>query len=156
MILDVAQQARVAAGAHLRIAVLAMCGRHDAAPELRGHGLHAVTDAKHRNAQIEHQRIGAGRLLLMDGLVTAGQDDAARCELPDRRRTHVMRVQLAVNPRLAHPARDQLCVLRPEVEDQDAVGVNVGHGVEMVPDDERGRRRKQRPSGATKFIQTAW
>jgi hypothetical protein len=34
-------------------------------------------------------------------------------------------MDLTVNTQLADAARDELCVLRAEVEDQDAVGVDV-------------------------------
>ncbi len=49
-VLDVAQQRRVAASAHLRVAEFVHGAGLDAAAELRGHRLHAVADAEHRHA----------------------------------------------------------------------------------------------------------
>ncbi|MCY1456806.1 hypothetical protein D9M71_740500 [compost metagenome] len=64
----------------------------------------------------------------MHGLGTAGEDDAARGEFANRFIVHVERVQFAVHADFAHAAGDQLGVLGTEVEDQDAVSVNVeGH-----------------------------
>jgi hypothetical protein len=37
-------------------------------------------------------------------------------------------MQLAVNAKLAHAARDQLGVLGAEIENQDAVGVDIADG----------------------------
>ncbi len=131
VVLDVAQQLRMSARPHLGIAVFAMGRGDDGAAELGGHGLEAVADAKHRHAEVEDQRVGARGLGLMHGLGSAGEDDAAGAEGADGVRVHVVGVQLAVDPRLAHPAGDELGVLGPEVEDEDAVGVDVGHGGEV-------------------------
>jgi hypothetical protein len=61
-------------------------------------------------------------------LGAAGEDDAARVEFADRFIVHVERVQFAVHADFAHAAGDQLGVLGTEIEDQDAVSVNVeGH-----------------------------
>jgi hypothetical protein len=51
--------------------------------------------------------------------MAAGQDDALRAELPHERVRHIGRVDLAVDPRLAYAARDQLRVLCAEIEDED-------------------------------------
>ncbi len=65
----------------------------------------------------------------MHGLGTAGEDDAFGSEFADRFVVHVERMQFAVDPDFTHAAGDQLGVLGTEVEDQNAVGVNVeGHG----------------------------
>ena len=61
-VLDVAQQGRVAAGADLGIAVLALGCGGDGPAELGGHGLHPVTDAEHRDAEVEDDLGGAGGL----------------------------------------------------------------------------------------------
>ena len=53
VVFDVFQQLRVAACAHLRIAVFVMVRRFDLAAQLFGHGLHAVADAEHRHAQLK-------------------------------------------------------------------------------------------------------
>ncbi|MNG03998.1 hypothetical protein D3C84_871020 [compost metagenome] len=73
---------------------------------------------------------GARAVELMHRLRTAGENDPAWSEGVDVFVAHVERVQLAIHADLAHAAGDQLGVLGTEVEDQDAVGVNVrmGHG----------------------------
>ena len=121
----VEQPARRADG-DLRVAELAMIGRRDAATELLRHGLHAVADAEHRHAGLEHRRGRARRLGVGHRLGAAGEDDAARAERADVGVAHVPGVDLAVDARLAHAARDELRVLGAEVEDQDPVGVDVG------------------------------
>ena len=58
-----------------------------------------------------------------------------RAESADGGRIGVVRVDFAIDADLPHPAGDQLGVLGPEVEDQDAVEMNVagGHGVSPLP-----------------------
>ena len=58
-----------------------------------------------------------------------GQDDALRAELRDLRRVVVPRPDFAVHAEFADAARDELRVLRTEVEDEDLVAMDVvGHG----------------------------
>ncbi len=125
VILDVLEQPRVAARTHARVAELAPLGAFDAAAELRGHGMHAVADTEHRNAEGEHGLGSAHVARLENRLGTTGENDAARRECGDCPGIHVESADLAVDPRLAHPARDQLGVLGAEIQDQDAIGVNV-------------------------------
>ena len=69
----------------------------------------------------------------MNGLGATGENDAFGCEFADRFIVHVERMQFAVHADFTHAAGDQLGVLGTEVEDQDAVGVNVeGHEVSLV------------------------
>ncbi len=67
---------------------------------------------------------------LMHRLRAAGENDPARGEGANVLVAHVEGVQLAIHADLAHAAGDQLSVLVTEIQDQDAVGVNVrmGHG----------------------------
>ena len=129
-VFDALQQSGVTAGADLCIAELVHRARLDATAQLRGHGLHAVADAEHRHTQRPDGLGCGGRALLRDGLGAAREDDALRIEGPHRLIACVPGVDLAVDAELAHAARDELRVLRPEVEDQDTVGVDVagGHG----------------------------
>jgi hypothetical protein len=50
--------------------------------------------------------------------VAARKDDAFRAILADERAGNVAGMDFAVNARFAHPARDQLCVLSAEIEDE--------------------------------------
>jgi hypothetical protein len=52
-VLDAFEQRGVAAGADLGVTELAGVTRLDLAAELLGHGLHAVADAQHRQAQLD-------------------------------------------------------------------------------------------------------
>jgi hypothetical protein len=125
-VLDAVQQPRVPVGADLGVAELLDLARlHDAA-ELHRHGLHAVADAEHRHAE-RPDHIGRPRgSSLGDRLRPAGQDDSLGSKGTQRGGVHVPGVDLAVDAELAHAPGDQLRVLRAEVEDQDAVGVDIG------------------------------
>ena len=79
-VLDVAEQRRVAARAHLRIAELAHLAGLDGAAQLRGHRLHAVADAEHRHAGVHTASRRARRVALGDAVRSAGKDDALRRE----------------------------------------------------------------------------
>jgi hypothetical protein len=111
----------VAAHAHFRVAELAHLPALHGAAQLRGHGLHAVADAQHGNPQLEDGPGGARGLLLGDGRVAPGEHHAAGIERAHEIVAHVVRVQLAVHPRLANAPRDELRDLGPEVEDEDLV-----------------------------------
>src|SRR6267378_8627020 len=93
----------------------------DATTELLRHRLHPIADAEHWNAQRED---GGGRpfgAFLVRRQMTARQDDPARAERPYEIVPRVTRVDLAIHARLAYAPRDQLRVLRAEVQDQDAL-----------------------------------
>ncbi len=64
----------------------------------------------------------ARRVALGHALRAAGQDDPGGREISDERVAHVERVNLAVDVELAHAPRDELRVLRAEIEDQDPAG----------------------------------
>src|SRR4029077_14453351 len=99
-------------------------GCHHAAELLR-HGLHAVADAEYRDPELEHRRRRAWRFLVGHRFRPAGEDHATRAEGPYLGIAHVPGTDLAVDAELAHAPRDQLRVLRSEVEDQDAVRMNI-------------------------------
>jgi hypothetical protein len=54
-VLDAVEQRGVAAGADLGVAELALCPASTLPPSCCRHGLHAVADAQHRHAQLEHR-----------------------------------------------------------------------------------------------------
>ena len=124
-ILDVEQQIGVAAGADLGIAELMHGAGLDLAAELLRHGLHAVADAQHGDVQIPHGLRRGGRIGLQHRLGATGKDDALGREGADVGVADIPGMDLAVDAQLAHAARDELRVLGAEVEDQDAVGVDV-------------------------------
>ena len=104
-----------------RGAVLALAARLDFAAELMGHQLFAVTDAEHRNAEAENGGVALGRCRVVDALRAAAQDDGARVERADRGQRQRARMDLAVDVAFAHAPRDELCVLRAVVEDENTV-----------------------------------
>ena len=117
----------MSARANLRIAELVHGTGLDAPAELRGHRLHAVANAKHRHAELEHGSRCSGRTSHRHRLGATREDDAFRAELADRRITRIPRMNFTVDAELAHTTRNQLRVLRTEIENEDSVSVYVGH-----------------------------
>jgi len=124
-VLEVIKQPRGAGNRHLGVAELALARGGDAAAELLRHGLHAVADAEHRHAELEHRgrrvrRVGGG-----DRFRPAGENHATRGKGTHLRVADVPRVDLTVDAELAHAPGDELRVLRAEIQDQDAMRVDV-------------------------------
>ena len=99
--------------------------------------LHAVADAQHGNAQVEHFGVAPRGARFIHAGRPARQDDAARLMGPDAVRRDIVPDDLAEDVLLAHPPGDQLGVLRTEVQHQDAFveqirgwrrSVECGHG----------------------------
>src|SRR5216684_8732275 len=67
------------------------------------------------------------RALLLHAERAAGEDDAPGAEGFHLLEGHRAGVDLAVDVQLPHAPGDELRVLRPEVEDEDLLCVNVGH-----------------------------
>ena len=96
----------------------------DLAAEGEVEDVHAVADAEHRRRPLpQHvQHLGpqaSARRRFVDARRTAREDDALRLEPPDDVEPDVEGMDLAVDVQLAHAPRDQLRVLRAEVEDED-------------------------------------
>ena len=127
MVAQAAQQRVVRDQLHFGMAEFACVGRFRRATQLRGQGLHAVADAEDRQAAVEHLLRRFRRTVLGGGLRSARQDDALRAELRDLLRIVVPRPDFAVDADLADAAGNQLRVLRAEIEDEDLVGMDVGH-----------------------------
>ena len=103
----------------LGTAVLALPRRLDLAAERLRHQLVPVADPEHRDAELEHAGVQGRRPRLVHRRGAAREHDArgrARGELGGG---EVVRHDLRVDVALADPARDQLRVLRPEIDDQD-------------------------------------
>ncbi len=117
----------MSAGAHAGVAKFGLADILDAATELLGDGLHAVADAENRQPEIE-QRRRHHRLFAIEGrLGAARQDKTARAKFLDVLKIGIPGVDFAIDARLAHPARDQLSVLRTEIQNQDSIVVQIGH-----------------------------
>ena len=115
---QVAEEQAVGAEHDGRLAELADAGVGDIAAQRGRHRLHAVTDAEHRHAQLEQPRVDRRRTGLVDRCRPAREDDPDRVVRGHLDRRHVVGHDLGVDPALAHPPRDQLGVLRPEVDHQ--------------------------------------
>ncbi|MNS90742.1 hypothetical protein D3C72_1248050 [compost metagenome] len=113
---------------HFGMAEFALVSRFGGTAQLHGHGLHAVADAEDRQAAVEHFLRRGGRARQGGRFRATGQDDALGAEGGDLGRVVVPRPDFAVHAELADAARDQLGVLRAEIEDEDLVVMDVGHG----------------------------
>ena len=101
----------------------------DLATERMRDQLMAVADAEHRDAQIEHRLRGAGAAGPGHAVGAARQDHrlrrvGAQVGVADR----LVGADLAEDAEFTQAARDELRHLAAEIEDQDLVGMNVGHG----------------------------
>jgi hypothetical protein len=124
-VLDAVEQFRMPAGAHLGVTEFALVAAFDLTAELRRHGLHAVADAEHRHAQLEHD---VGRLPFLgfiDRVGASGKDDALRLEFADELLADIEGMQFAIHLLLAHAAGNELRDLRTEIEDENLL---VSHG----------------------------
>src|SRR2546430_5807601 len=99
--------------------VLARRARVDLAAEVMSDELHAVADAEHWDAGAERLRVDLWRAGLVNARRPAREDEPGRLpalQLVPRRRA---RDELAVHARLAHATRDELAVLRTEIQHED-------------------------------------
>jgi hypothetical protein len=126
-ILDALEQLRVPTGAHLSEAELAHLAGLDPPAELLRHGLHAVADAEHGNAELEYRLGRTQPLHRGDRLGPAGEHDAPGLALAQRVLVDVAGNDLRVSAGVADPARDELGVLRAEIQDQDQIVMDA-HG----------------------------
>jgi hypothetical protein len=137
---DAFEQRGVAPGAHLGVTELAGVTRLDLAAQLLGHGLHAVADAQHRQAQLVHG-IGCLVVHLVDAGVAARKDHTLEQAIGlAKSRTQssadVAGMHLAVHMGLAHAAGNELGDLGAEIEDEDFL---VLHGAVDQVKKEKGR-----------------
>jgi hypothetical protein len=90
------------------------------APELMGHELHAVADAKDGDTEVKDRRIGLGRAFGVDAGRATAEDDATRVEFGDFLGGEVVANDLGVDLGFADAPSDDLGVLGTEVENNDA------------------------------------
>ncbi len=114
-----------------RVTELARIGSFRGAAQLRGQRLHAVANAEDGQARIEHFLRRLWRAMQRGGLWATGKDDALRTERGNLGGIVVPGPDFAVDPDLADTPRNQLGVLRAEVEDEDLVAMDVGHRGEV-------------------------
>ena len=101
-----------------------MVGEADDTAQLLRHGLHAVADAQHRHAQLEHGMRHAHGAFFVGRGVAAGQDDALQALsqlLAHEGVVDVARVHFGIDAGFADATGDQLGDLRTVVENEDAL-----------------------------------
>ena len=109
---------------HLGLAILALGRRTDFAAQMVHDEMESIADAKDRNAQRQHARIRFGRIGIVNRRRTAGKNHAdglVGLNVSQRRRTgqhHGKDILFADAP------RDELRILRPEIEDDNCLGVH--------------------------------
>ena len=94
----------------------------DFAAEIMREQLQAVTDAQHGNAELENVRVRQRRVFGIHTGRAAGQDHAFGRERGDFRGGRVVAQDHGVDVALADAARDDLRVLRPEIQNDDLFG----------------------------------
>ena len=141
------QRTRRAQG-DLGVAELACVAARDAAAELLRHRLHAVANAEHRHRECEYRARCPWRRSVSDRLRTAREDDAACAEGTHRGFADIPGMDLAVDAELAHAARDQLSILRAEIQYQNPVRVNIRIGCYPIAR-RNGNELRRRDNSAT-------
>ena len=109
-------------GADFRVAKFARVARLDLAAQLCGHGLHAIANAQHGQAQFKHS-IGRAVVHFVHAGVAAREDDAFEVAvfgvLAHPVAGHIAGMNFTEHMGLAHAAGDELGDLRAEIEDED-------------------------------------
>ena len=95
------------------------------AAQLHRHGLHAVAHAKYRHASFEHVLRCARAVIFSGTFRAAGKNDTAWVKFTNLRFGDIPCPQFTVNTKLTHAAGNKLRVLRTEIEDKDAMFMNV-------------------------------
>ena len=101
-----------------RPAVFAMAGRHHLATQEQAGELNAIANPQDGHIQAEDLRRDPGRALVIHGRWSTGQDDPRRLHGADAFEGQIERVDFRIHILLAHPARDELGVLRTEIENE--------------------------------------
>ena len=106
------------------VAVLPLITGDNFAAELVRHELQSVADAEHRNAEMQHALIGGWRVVIVNRAWASGQDDAGRIVLLHFRQRGGTGEDYGKDVLFADAARNELGVLRAEVEDDDRLSVH--------------------------------
>ena len=101
-----------------RLAVFACMTAGDFAAERHDGQLEAVADSEHGNAEVEDFRIALRGIVLIDACGSAAEDDSHRSFLADFFNRSAEGNDTAVNLAFTDSPRDQLAVLRTEVQNE--------------------------------------
>ena len=102
--------------------VFVLVARQNVAAKLAYHPLESVADSEHRHTEFEDARGHVGRVRRIDRRGPARQDDAAEVHLFRTRQGLGRRDDLGPHVGFAHAARDELGVLRTEINNENATG----------------------------------
>ena len=136
MILDILEQEGMAGHRDLGETELPNARGFDRAAELRRHRLHPITDTEHRHTERKHWRGRRDLRRQGDGFRAAREHDAARLKAPDPLVGEIVGMDLAVDTGVPYAPGDELGSLRAEIEDEDAIAIDICHGVPVF---RRGR-----------------
>ena len=106
------------------VAVFALGGGAHLATEVMHDELKAVTDAENGNTAFEQARVGGGRVGIVDRAGAAGEDKADGLVSLDFAERYGTGEDNGEDILLADAAGDELGILRPEIEDDDCLGVH--------------------------------
>ena len=106
----------------LGMTVLALVGGAHLAAQRVHHELESVADAKHGQAQLEHARIGGRRVGVIHRRGPAGKNDACRRVAANFFQRGGAGKHDGKDILFTDAARDELGILRAEIEDDDGLG----------------------------------
>ena len=104
------------------MAVLALVGSTHFSAERVHHELQSIADAEHGQAQLEHARVRGRSVGVIHRRGAAGKNDAYRGVAANLFQAGGARQHYRKDILFTDAARDELRILRPEVEDYDGLG----------------------------------
>ena len=124
-IFNTANQCAVVYDFNLRVAKFTFVRGFNVTAQLHCHGLHAIANAEYRYACFKNILRRTRAVFFGGAFRAAGKNNAAWVEVTNLCFCHIPRPQFAVNTQFTHAARNQLSVLRTEVQNEDAMLMNV-------------------------------
>ena len=118
--LHIGEQLALGVYEHLGLAVLTLGSAADMTAQQVHHQLAAVADAQHRHAPAEDLGVDGGRVLQINAVGAAGEDDALGILGLDDRKIGFIGIDLAVDIIFSDAAGNQLIVLSAKVQHDDS------------------------------------
>ncbi len=118
---QVFKQPRARLDLYFRMAVFALAGGAHFSPEGMCHVLQAIADAKNRQAQAEHARIGDRRVFVVYRGRSAGKNQSHGRIAADFLQRRITRQHHGEDLQFTDAARDELRILRAKVEDNNGL-----------------------------------
>ena len=105
-----------------RRAVLGVIEFYEFRADMTRNQLHAVANAQQRQATAQNLRVEVGRAVYQRALGTTRENDCDGIARRKLRPRDVVGHDLAINAELARTTRNELAILRAEIEDEDRGG----------------------------------